>query len=333
MNKKLYFILLTILAVVIPWLLLLGDTPLDIIWRGTIERLNGTSNAWNPLLDERIPRIIVIICSGASLAVSGSIMQALFHNPLASPSVLGVSCGGSLAVLLVFVLGLHLNHPYTIPLAAFSGCLLTLLLIYVLARYNGQVTLYNLILTGIALSTLLIAIQGAILFAIRDRWQLIQTITEWLSGSTIDRNWKHVHMQLPLALVGLLGCWTYRREIDILALGEEEAKNLGVAVAKVRWRLFLCVSLLTAGTLASVGFISFFGLVLPHILRKLSGPENRRLIPLCILAGSATLASMDLILRLLDIRAFSIGNISAIIGGIFFLLLLPRFHQKEYQSC
>lgn len=332
-TNYLYFASFSILAIVLPCLLFLGDIPFEVVWNGVLERLTGASTQWNPLLDERIPRLVVIMLSGASLAVSGAVMQALFHNPLASPSVLGVSCGGSLAVLLVFVCEIHLNHPYTIPIAAFSGCILTLLIIYLLARYNGEITLYNLILTGIALSTLLIAIQGAILYAIRDQWQLTQTITEWLSGSTIDRSWKHVHMQLPLAMIGLFGCWMYRNEIDLMALGEEEAKNLGVAVSRVRWRLFLCISLLTAGTLASVGFISFFGLVLPHILRKMSGPENRRLIPLCILAGSATLASMDLILRLMDIRAFSIGNISAVIGGIFFLLLLPRFHHKDVRSC
>jgi len=331
--KKYFVYLFTILLAVVPLTLVMGDTPWDIVWKGAMDRLFGNSQQWNPLLDERLPRLIVILCSGASLGVSGAVMQSLFHNPLASPSVLGVSCGGSLFVVVTIIFGWHLHYPYSIPIAAFSGCLLTLLLIYMLTRYSGEVNLYNLILTGVALSTLLVAVQGAIMYALRDRWQLIQTITEWVSGSTVDRSWKHVHMQLPLTLVGLFGCWNYRHEINILALGEEEANSLGVDVLKVRWRLFLCVSLLTAGTIAAVGFISFFGLVLPHILRKICGPDNRKLIPLCMLSGGIALAVMDFTLRFFELNSFSLGNISAIIGGIFFLILLPQVQRKAVQSC
>lgn len=304
--------------------LVVGDTPWHIVWAGALDRLLSNSTQWNPLLDERVPRLIVVLCTGASLAVSGAVMQALFHNPLASPSVLGISCGGSLFVVIVFILEWNLHYPFAIPLAAVIGCLLALLLIYFLSRYHPSAQLTTLILTGIALSTLLIAIQGAIMYALRDRWQLIQTLTEWEAGSTTDRSWKHVHMQLPLTLVGLAGCWLYSREIDILALGEEEAKNLGVEVEKVRWRLFLCVAILTGGALAAVGIIAFFGLVLPHVVRRIQGPDSRRLIPLCIIAGSVALAAMDLFLRIFSIHAFSIGNVSAILGGVFFMLLLFR---------
>jgi len=301
-----------------------GDMPWTAVWHGALDRMQGISTQWNPLLDERLPRLIVILCTGASLAVSGAVMQALFNNPLASPSVLGISCGGSLFVLILFVLEWHHDYPYAVPFAAFSGCLFVLLLIYFLSRKNGHVQLTNLILTGIAISTLLLAIQGAITYALRDHWQLIQTLTEWEAGSTADRSWRHVHMQLPLTLVGLLGCWLYRREIDILTLGEEEAKNLGVDVSRVRWRLFLCVSILTGGAIATVGIIAFFGLILPHLLRKLQGPSHLYLIPLCILGGSAVLTLMDVLLRFFAIHSFSLGNLSAILGGIFFIFLLMR---------
>lgn len=304
--------------------LFLGDIPWSTVWEGILERISGTSTHWNPLLDERIPRLIVILCTGASLAVSGAVMQAVFQNPLASPSVLGISCGGSLCVVIAFVMGLHLKHPYAIPIAAVGGCLLTLLLIYTLAGRSDSTQLTTFILTSIALSTLLIAVQGAILYALRDRWQLIQTLTEWEAGSTTDRTWDHVHMQLPLTLVGLLGCWIYRHELDMLALGEDEAKNLGVEVGTIRWRLFLCVALLTGGAIAAVGIIAFFGLVLPHLVRNIQGPDNRRLIPVCMLTGGLVLCAMDLLLRTFAIHIFSIGNVSAVLGGIFFLLLLFR---------
>lgn len=301
-----------------------GEMPWENVWKGSLLRFQGQSLAWNPLLDERIPRLIVLICTGASLAVSGAVMQSMFHNPLASPSVLGISSGGCLSVVLVFIFNLRFTHPYALPLAAFIGCFVTLCLVYSLSRWQEGKHLTNLILTGIAISTLIIAIQGLLLYALRDRWQLIQTITEWEAGSTIDRSWQHVHMQLPLTIVGLWGCWVYREELNILALGEEEASNLGVDVKRVRWRLFLCISLLAGGALAAVGMIAFFGLVLPHIVRRLQGPDHLILIPLCMVAGAAILTLFDFCLRFFELHDVSIGNLSAIIGGIFFLFLLFR---------
>jgi len=323
---RLNFILITALLLCSVLTLVIGDTPWHLIWEDIVNRLHGSGAPWNPLLNERLPRLIVIICTGASLAVAGAVMQALFQNPLASPNVLGISCGGGLLVVLVFVLEWHLTYPFAIPIAAFAGCLLTLLGVYSLSRSKEGVQLHTLILTGVAVSSLLFAIQAAIMFALRDRWMLIQTLTEWEAGSTIDRDWKHVHMQLPLALVGLYGCWFYHSEIDILALGEEEAKNLGVEVEKVRWRLFLCVALLTGGAIASIGMIAFFSLVLPHLIRYVQGPSNHHLIPLCIIVGSTSLTALDLLLRFLEIHALSIGNISAILGGLFFLILMRNSH-------
>jgi iron complex transport system permease protein len=299
-----------------------GATPWSIVWPAALERVFGNSIAWNPLLDERLPRLIVILSTGASLAVAGAVMQSLFNNALASPNILGISCGGSLCVVMAFMMGFHQNYPFVIPIAAFAGSLITLLFVYNLSRNNGSVDLNNLILTGIAISTLLFAIQAAIMYALRDQWMLIQSLTEWEAGSTLDRSWKHVHMQLPLTIVGLAGCWHYRGEIDLLALGEDEAKNLGVDVEQVRWRLFLCVALLTGGALAAVGIIAFFGLVLPHLVRFIQGPSNHQLITLCMVAGALTFAVMDLLLRVFEVHALSIGNISAILGGIFFIILL-----------
>lgn len=305
-----------------------GETPWSTVWQGILLRIQENRPDWNPLLDERLPRLLVLICTGASLAVSGAVMQSLFHNPLASPSILGISSGGCLAVVLVFILNLRFTHPYALPLAAFLGCLLTLCIVYTIAKYQEGVHLTNLILTGIAVSTLIIALQSLLLYALRDHWQLIQTITEWEAGSTTDRGWQHVHMQLPLTIVGLWGCWNYRQEMNILALGEEEATNLGVDVKKVRWRLFLCISLLTGGSLAAVGMIAFFGLIIPHVIRRLQGPDHLTLIPLCMIAGAAILTSIDISLRFFELQSISIGNFSAIIGGSCFLILLFRSQKR-----
>lgn len=304
--------------------LISGETPWNKVWAGMMERLWGHGEGWNPLIDERLPRLIVLVCSGASLAVSGAVVQSLFHNPLASPSVLGISSGGCLFAIFAILLEWRYAHPYAVPLAAFLGCCLTLCLVYALSRAQAGRPLVNLILTGIAISTLIGALQGILLYSLRDQWQLIQTITEWEAGSTVDRSWQHVHMQLPLTLVGLWGCWRYRKELNILALGEEEAANLGVDVFRVRWHLFLCVSLLTGGALAAIGLIAFFGLILPHIVRRLYGPDHLILIPQCILFGAMTLTLLDVVLRQFHWSHLSIGNVSAVIGGLFFVFLLFR---------
>lgn len=307
-----------------------GEIPWPMIWQGIKHRLHG-GNEWNALLDERFPRLLVLFCTGASLAVSGAVMQSLFQNPLASPSVLGMGAGGSLLVLFIFLFNWQFFYPYTLPLAAFIGCLMTLCVVYFFSRFQSGPQLNNLILTGIATSTILMALQNVILYALRHQWQLIQTITEWEAGSTLDKNWQHVHMQLPLTLIGLWGCLNYRKEMNILSLGEEEAKNLGVDVQKIRWRLFLSVSLLTGAALAAVGVIAFFGLILPHILRRLHGPNNETLIPLCVLGGSSTLIGLDLLLRFFHIQStISIGSFSSIIGGFFFLFLLFRPFRQSY---
>ncbi len=327
--KTAHFILALLLTFCCGLTLYFGETPWVEIWQGIANRFQGHSSSWNPLLDERLPRLIVILSTGAAMAVSGAVMQSLFHNPLASPSILGTSCGGTLSIVIVITLGWQINHPYAIPVAGFAGCLGALLLVYSLSRYRGGIRLNQLILTGIAVSTLLLAIQEAIMYSLRDQWQLIQTLTEWEAGSTYDRSWKHVHMQLPLTLIGLAGCWIYRREIDILALGDEEAINLGVEVQKVRWRLFLCVALLTGGAIAAIGVVSFFGLILPHMIRKITGPKSEEMFPLCVVGGGITLCILDFLLRFFEIRAFSIGNIAAVLGGLFFLAILMESKKRE----
>jgi iron complex transport system permease protein len=324
--KGLYFGILLLIGSLVT--LTQGDMAWSLVWKGAHERLMGQSQQWNALLDERLPRLIVLMCTGASLATGGALMQALFHNSLASPSVLGISTGGSLCAVLVFIFNWNIFHPYLLPLATVGGCFVTLCLVYMIAKGQGSYQITQLILTGIALSTVLFAIQGILLYAMRHNWQLIQTIVEWEAGSTLNRNWGHVHMQLPLTLVGLTGSLIYRKELNLLSLGEEEALNLGVDVSRVRWHLFMCVALLTGGALAAVGMIAFFGLVLPHILRRLQGPNHRLLIPLCILAGAAVLTLMDALLRLFDIHSLSIGNVAALLGGFFFLGLLFRSQQR-----
>lgn len=328
MQRKLlvaYFALGVILFFASLMLLGTGHIPWNTIWKGAIERLSGNSLAWNALLDERLPRVIVLLSTGAALAVAGAVMQSLLQNPLAAPSILGLTAGSSLMVLLVLISGIHLHTTWTIPFAAILGSLLVLAALSIWWKrdsYNKPFS--ELILIGIGIATFLLAIQNALLYAFRDNWQLIQMVTEWEAGSTFDRSWKHVHMQLPLTLVGLYICWRYRNEMNILSLGEEEARILGVNVESIRWRLIISVSLLSGGATAALGTVPFFGLILPHLLRQVFGSNHRHLITLCIIAGAATLVLFDLLLRQVEFPFLTIGNLSAMFGGIFFLFILRR---------
>lgn len=309
--------------------IVMGQAEWSLVKQGAIARMYGHSTAWNPLLDERLPRLIVLICSGAALTLSGIVTQSLFQNPLASPMSLGLTAGSSLCVLPLFLFGYHLTFPMLIPIAAFLGALGTLLLVYTLAQEKGRVQLSTLLLTGMALSTVLSAIEGTVFYAFREEWSLIQLLTEWAAGSTLDRTWQHVHLQLPLTFVGLLGCWSERHALNLLAAGEEEAFYLGVDVEQVRWRLFLSISLLVGGAMAAVGMIGFFSLVLPHLVRWWIGSAHQLLLPASILLGATTLTTLDLALRTLPFQAFSIGTLSSLLGGVFFLFLLTEQRERD----
>lgn len=328
-QRLIALFLLFLLCVASLGTLYLGSTPWHLVKEGAITRLQGHSTAWNPLLDERLPRLIVLICSGAALTLSGIVTQSLFQNPLASPMSLGLTSGSSLCVLPLFLFGAHLAFPMLIPIAAFLGALGTLVLVYTLAKEKGHVQLSTLLLTGMALSTVLSAIEGTFFYAFREEWSLIQLLTEWAAGSTLDRTWQHAHLQLPLTLVGLLGCWSQRHALNLLAAGEEEAFYLGVDVQKVRAQLFLSVSLLVGGAMAGVGMIGFFSLVLPHLVRSWIGSRHELLLPAGILLGATALTTLDLTLRMLPFQAFSIGTLSSLLGGVFFLFLLTEQRERD----
>lgn len=319
-----YICLGILIAIFSAILLATGQIDWDTVWKGALERIQGTTHAWNALLDERIPRLIVLLCSGASLAASGAIMQSLLQNPLAAPTILGLTAGSSLMVVLVFISGFHLVYSWSVPLAAILGSLAILSILACMNRAHDKRPFSELILLGIALATLLLAIQQTVLYAFRDNWQLIQVVTEWEAGSSFDRSWEHVHMQLPVTIIGLAVCFYYRNEMNILALGDEEARTLGVDVRTVRWRLILSVSLLSGGATAALGSVPFFGLILPHLLRRLFSSNHRILIPLCVFGGAATLIAFDILLRQTQLHFLTIGNLSAIFGGVFFLYLLRR---------
>jgi iron complex transport system permease protein len=328
-HRTVFFLALLALLAVGVATLLYGETPILELGQQLIDRWQGRSTSWNALFDERLPRLIVLLATGSSLALCGVAVQAFYRNGLASPEILGLNAGGNLLMLGVFLMQWHHIFPFLIPLSGVVGALLSMLLVYGFGRVTGCFDQRSLLFVGIALSTVLTAVGATLTYVLRHEWSLMQTLMEWHAGCTMDRTWSHVHMQAPLALIGIGGLFTYRRELNLLTLGEEEAINLGVDLKQVRWRLFLFISLLVGGALAGIGMVPFFGLVLPHIVRRLVGPNHEILLPACGVIGGIALAAIDLGLRVLDVRDLSIGNVCSIIGGLFFLYLLYSEHRAQ----
>lgn len=288
------------------------------IWEG----LRGRDElAHTVLWNLRLPRAIVAVSVGAALAASGTVMQALFRNPLASPDLLGVSSGGALGAVCALGLGWGAQSLFAVPLCALLGAFLAVALVLMLAKQGAGVE--RLLLCGVALTALLGAGTSFVLSISVQQFDRASSMVFWLLGGLEDRTWEHVAMAGPGVLIGCLLLLPLGRPMDLLALGEGGAQSLGVDVKRLRWKLIVLSTLLTALATAVAGLIGFVGLVVPHLLRLLVGPGHRRLLPLSMLGGASFLLVCDLVTRLAP-GQLRVGVVSALVGGPFFLWLLRR---------
>jgi iron complex transport system permease protein len=309
---------LLLLLVLAALSLMIGDMALSParLWQGL---LHHDETAGMVLWQIRVPRMIVAILVGAALSASGLVMQAYFRNSLASPGLLGVSSGGAAGAVIVLACGLTALSLWVLPVAAVAGAFVATLAVIVLARHGTGTE--RLLLAGVALNALLGAVTSFVLSrqtAVFDR----QTqILFWLLGGLEDRTWEHVLMAVPIVFAAAL-LWPLGRPMDLLSLGAEEAQSLGVDVRGLRRRLLVLSTVLTAVATAVAGTVGFVGLIVPHVLRLLVGPEHRRLVPLSLIGGAAFVLACDLLTRCVgDIR---LGIVTALVGGPFFLWLLRR---------
>jgi len=278
--------------------------------------------------DIRLPRIILALFVGGSLAAAGMAMQALFQNPLADPYLVGVAPGAALGATLALVLGWQAGWlgAQALPLSAFGGSLVVSFLIYVLASRFGKVPMLHLLLVGVALGALCM---GATSFILMISPHQIQQVYFWLLGSFQNAAWHHVKLVWPYLLVGLLVLFYYGREMDVLLLGEEEAQSLGIGVENLKRILLATATLLAATAVAVSGIIGFVGLIVPHMMRLIVGPRHRVLLPASLLGGSALLVVSDTLAR--SIRPpteIPVGIVTTFLGVPFFLFLLAR--KKHY---
>jgi len=278
----------------------------------------------------RVPRVVLAALVGAALAVAGVLFQALLRNPLADPYVLGVSGGAALGGIAALTLGASLGlGDAGVPLAAFAGALLATLLLYLIANVRGFVSATHLLLTGVVFNAF--ASAGIVFLASLAGFGEGNRIFLWLIGSLSAARVELAGWVAAFLLVALAVAWPAARALNLLALGEEAARQLGVDVARQQRMLLLANSLLVGAAVSVAGLVGFVGLIVPHLLRLLVGPDHRLLVPAAALTGAAFLVLCDTAARsLLGARELPVGAITALLGGPLFLLLLRRHHARVF---
>lgn len=279
-------------------------------------------------MEIRLPRALLCVFVGASLAVGGVLMQALFRNPIVEPGLVGTSCGAAFGAALFLVLGATFQWnagEWTLPFAAGAGALLATALVFFLSqsKETGKSSIVSLLLTGIAINALFLSGVGFLSYIARD--PQARSITFWNLGTLSGANWHSVGIIAVSTCVGIGVSLRYATQLNALMLGEDEAYFLGVHPRRLKWIVLSLNILMVAVATAFVGVISFVGLIVPHLLRMVNGSDNRFLIRNSALLGAIVLSTADLVARLAIRPAeLPIGIVTSVVGVPVFLLLLRR---------
>ncbi|HIE25213.1 MAG TPA: iron ABC transporter permease [Anaerolineales bacterium] len=282
------------------------------------------------ILSIRLPHTILVAMTGAALASSGAAYQGLFRNPLADPYLIGVASGAGLGAVIAMSLRWENNllGLYLIPATAFLGAMITVMLVYHLARVNGLVPLTTLILAGVAVGAFASALTSFLM--LRSDTELHSAISFLLGGSPMA-GWKPVLAVLPYMVVGMGLLSLFGHSLNVLQFGEEEAKQMGLSVGRAKIFIIVTASLTTAVAVSFSGIIGFIGLIVPHIIRIIWGPDYRRLIPLSMLGGASALLLADMLARiLLAPSTLPVGIVTALAGAPFFLWILRRAKREVF---
>ncbi|QQR38074.1 FecCD family ABC transporter permease [Devosia rhizoryzae] len=282
------------------------------------------------VINIRLPRMLLGMLIGAGLAVSGLLMQGLFRNPLADPGLVGVSSGSALGAVSVIVLGTTIFAPltqvfgiFTLPAAAFLGGLLTTAILYRVATRGGQTAVATMLLAGIALGALAGAISGVLVYVASDAQ--LRDLTFWGMGSLAGATWIKILAAGPIIVLALVASSFLAKGLNALTLGEATAAHLGVPVQRFKRITILAVAAATGASVAVSGGIGFVGIVVPHLLRLVIGPDHRFLLPATALLGASFLLLADALSRTIVAPAeLPIGIVTAAFGGPFFLWILLR---------
>jgi|TARA_B100000315_G_scaffold231146_1_gene242238 iron complex transport system permease protein len=323
--------LLILLAVVVVLATAIGsvDIPFLATARIMIDKLPlvditpSWTSAWETIILEiRLPRVILAGVVGAALAIAGATYQGLFRNPLADPYLIGVAQGAALGAVIGFLVPITGIGIGSVPLFAFVGALVSVAVVYSLARVGGTLPVTTLILAGVALGALLGAIVSYLVITSGAK---MPGIIFWLIGSFSLSQWSEVQVVLPIMVVGVVVIMLFARSLNIMQLDEEQAQQLGINVERLKLILLTAATLMTAAAVSFVGIIGFIGIIIPHAVRLIWGPDYRFLLPLSVLSGAIFLILADVVARtILAPSEIPIGVITAICGAPFFLYLLRR---------
>lgn len=276
----------------------------------------------------RVPRVLLAVTVGASLATAGCALQGIFRNPLADPGIIGVSSGAALGAVAVIILGIAPFGGWTTPAAAFGGGLVMTLAVYLLARKEGRTEVVTLVLTGVALNAIAGGLIGFALFYATDAQ--LRNVVIWQLGSVGGATWPAVRPAMLVGWAAIVLLLRYGSRLNLLALGEREAYHLGVDTERLRLEVIVLASLATAAAVSFAGVIGFVGLVVPHMLRLVIGPDHRTLLPASALLGASLLLMADLGARTLVAPAeMPLGVVTALAGGPYFLWRIHRTRRAQ----
>ena len=284
---------------------------------------NGTW-ANNILVKDNAQRVAIGALVGSGLAACGCVMQAVFRNPMASPYILGLSSGASLgaAIGLIFTIP-FIPMAVATPLLAFITCLATMFLVYGVAHVGGSTHTETLLLTGIAISSMMSAVVSFLTFIAGDK---MEDIVFWSMGSLSRADWGEIAVVAPMVFIGIAVMSCYSKSLNAIMIGDSHAMDLGIEVGKTRLILLIASTVVTAAAVSFVGAIGFVGLIIPHIFRIILGPDNRTLLAVSALGGAAFLILCDYLAHVVapEYGVLPIGVLTALVGAPYFIYLLRR---------
>lgn len=279
----------------------------------------------------RLPRILLSASVGGMLAVIGTVFQALFKNPMADPYVMGVSSGAAFGATLgiVFGLGISFTGMSLVSMMAFVGAMVTMLVVYTLASAGGKISTTGILLAGIVVNALLSSLISLIMIIYHNE---IDRIVTWTMGSFNAASWDHIKLIIIPMIIGVAYMISLSRELNTLNLSDEDAKNMGVDVERLKKTALVIASLLAAFSVSVSGIIGFVGLIVPHFFRMIFGSDHRILLPVSFIGGALFMLICDTLARsVLPNMEIPVGIITSIIGGPFFLMLLHK-HKKRMEN-
>lgn len=274
----------------------------------------------------RLPRVVTAGLVGWALGICGAAMQGFFRNPMASPGIVGLSSGASLGAVVTIFLGLAAGNQWFLPLGAFVGGLLATGVVYVLATQGGRTDTATLLLAGVALSSFFSSLISLLYHFVDDG--ILRQVVFWLMGNLAGKRWEHVTVLTPFVFLGSFCLWLFAKDLNMMLLGDDEARSMGVQLERTKRILIVLVSVVAGAGIAIAGMIGFVGLIVPHMLRRIIGPDHRWLLPTSALGGAILLILSDLVARTVfapvELRP---GIVTSLLGVPFFLYLL--FKRKD----